>query len=67
MRYTKSQVFKALQFAFQVAELQPTKERRKVTVVDKANVLDCSKLWRKTAVEVKRLFPDVILEFMYVI
>ncbi|XP_055388729.1 3-isopropylmalate dehydrogenase-like [Condylostylus longicornis] len=66
MRYTKAQIVKALEFAFQVAQLQPSKERRKVTVVDKANVLDCSRLWRRTAMEVRRGFPDVRLEFMYV-
>lgn len=64
MKYTKAQIVKAVEFAFQVALLQPTQERRKVTVVDKANVLDCSRLWRRTAMEVKQGFPNVRLEFM---
>merc|ERR1712032_105188 len=40
--------------------------RKKVTVVDKANVLECSRLWREVAKEVAKDYPDVSLDFMYI-
>ena len=38
----------------------------KLTSVDKANVLECSVLWRRTVVEIGREFPDVALSHLYV-
>src|SRR5205085_3015151 len=40
--------------------------RRKVTSVDKANVLATSRLWRDTVIEVAGQYPDIELEHMYV-
>ncbi len=40
--------------------------RRKVTSVDKANVLEVSQLWREVVTEVASEFPDVLLEHLYV-
>lgn len=40
--------------------------KRKVTSVDKANVLESSRMWRETAEEVAKDFPDVQLEHMLV-
>lgn len=62
MTYSVDQVRKPLIFAFEAAKLR----RKKVTVVDKANVLECSRLWREVAREVAQDYPDVSLDFMYV-
>jgi 3-isopropylmalate dehydrogenase len=48
--------------AFRLAEGR----RRRVTSVDKANVLETSILWRETVIEVSRDFPGVELEHLYV-
>ena len=62
MRYTKSEVTCVARVAFQLAQ----KRRKKLTSVDKANVLEVSQLWRATVIEVAAEFPDVALEHQYV-
>ncbi len=62
MRYTKDEVARVARVAFQLAQ----KRRKKVTSVDKANVLEVSQLWRATVDEVAKEFPDVTLEHQYV-
>lgn len=62
MEYTADQIRKPVEFAFEAAMLRG----KKVTVVDKANVLDCSRLWRRVAKEVAPNYPEVEMEFMYV-
>ena len=62
MRYTKGEVVRVARVAFELAR----KRRKKVTSVDKANVLEVSQLWRATVIEVAADFPDVELEHQYV-
>lgn len=62
MEYKVEQIVPPLKFAFETA----AQRRKKVTVVDKANVLDCSRLWRKVANDMAPQYPDISLEFMYV-
>jgi 3-isopropylmalate dehydrogenase len=60
--YTTKEIVRIARAAFVVAR----KRRRKVTSVDKANVLESSELWRQTVIEVHRDYPDVQLDHMYV-
>merc|ERR1719387_484972 len=62
MEYDVAGIKKSVVFAFEAARLR----RKKVTVVDKANVLETSKLWREVAKDVAKDYTDVELEFMYV-
>lgn len=62
MAYTEREIERVVRVAFDIARLR----RRKVTSVDKANVLDCSRLWRKTVERVARDYPDVAFEHMLV-
>ena len=62
MRYTRSEVARVAHIAFQLAQ----KRRKKLTSVDKANVLEVSQLWRATVNEVAAQFPDVTVEHQYV-
>lgn len=61
-RYTESQIEAIAHTAFQAAQ----KRWKKVTSVDKANVLDVSKLWREVVTEVAEKYPDIELEHMLV-
>jgi 3-isopropylmalate dehydrogenase len=62
MVYTTAEIERIVRLAFEIAR----QRRRRVTSVDKANVLETSRLWRKTADQVARDFPDVALEHLYV-
>ena len=62
MRYTRDEVARVARIAFQLAQ----KRRKKLTSVDKANVLEVSQLWRATVNEVAAEFPDVTVEHQYV-
>jgi 3-isopropylmalate dehydrogenase len=62
MRYNEMEVRRVVELAFQLAEGR----RKKVTSVDKANVLECSRLWRQVTAEVATGHPGVELENMLV-
>src|SRR6516165_10251125 len=62
MRYTKDEVARVARIAFKLAQGR----RKKLTSVDKANVLEVSQLWRATVNEVAAEFPDVTVEHQYV-
>jgi 3-isopropylmalate dehydrogenase len=62
MRYTRGEVARVAQIAFQLA----SQRRKKLTSVDKANVLEVSQLWRATVNEVAAEFPAVTVEHQYV-
>ena len=62
MRYTRDEVARVARIAFELA----SKRRKKLTSVDKANVLEVSQLWRATVTEVAKEYPDVTLEHQYV-
>jgi 3-isopropylmalate dehydrogenase len=61
-RQTREQTRRVAEIAFREAG----RRKRRVTSVDKANVLEASRLWRAEVIEVARAFPDVQLEHRYV-
>ena len=62
MRYSKPEIERIAHVAFQAAR----KRNKKVTSVDKANVLDTFQFWKDVVTEVHAQYPDVELQHMYV-
>lgn len=62
MRYSKPEIERIAHVAFQAAR----KRNKKVTSVDKANVLETFQFWKDVVTEVHAQYPDVELEHMYV-
>jgi 3-isopropylmalate dehydrogenase len=60
--YTVAEIERIAHLAFQAAQLR----RKKLTLVDKANVLETSRLWRKTVQGLTAQYPDVAVDFLFV-
>ncbi len=62
MTYTRAEIERVSRMAFHLAR----NRRKKVTSVDKSNVLENSQLWRRVVIEVAQEFPDVVLDHILV-
>lgn len=60
--YSKKEIEKIATFAFEIAK----KRKKKLTVVDKANVLETSRLWRETVQNMEKQFPTIEITYMFV-
>jgi 3-isopropylmalate dehydrogenase len=60
--YSKSEIMRVTELAFSYA----ARRRKKLTAIDKANVLATSRLWRETIQEMEKDYPDIEVEHMLV-
>lgn len=60
--YTRPEIERIAHLAFKHARLR----RRKLTLVDKANVLETSRLWRTVVRELAAQYPDIMVDYLYV-
>jgi len=62
LTYTKNQIKNVAQFAFDLAQSR----KKHITLVDKANVLETSRLWREVIQEMESNYQDITIEYMFV-
>lgn len=60
--YSKPEIVRIAKYGFEVAQ----KRKKHLTVVDKANVLETSRLWRETVQGMEKEYPEVSVEYMFV-
>ena len=60
--YSVNEISRITHLAFKAAQTR----KKKVTLIDKANVLETSRLWRKTVTEISKKYKDVELEYLFV-
>ncbi len=60
--YTESEISRISHLAFKAARAR----RKKITLVDKANVLETSRLWRRVVYSIAKSYPDVTLECLFI-
>lgn len=61
-KYTRPEIERIVRMGFEYAQ----KRQKRLCVVDKANILNSSQLWRRVAEDIKGDYPDVTLSYLYI-
>lgn len=65
--YSKEEIVRVAKFGFELARKRKRDSgQARMTLVDKANVLETSRLWRETVQQMSQNYPDVTVDFMFV-